>query len=230
MFSTKCINSIVNSFYELIYDTIAKNTQKFVVYKHKYPSWFSKQLRHMLYLKRYTHKIYKKSKNNDDYLKFSKLRSQCKILTKSCHNNYLLSTQNNLKKNPRKFWKFIKTNKNITTLPSTLKYENNISNNLFDISNYFGKYFSSILVNNNYSNLNNNNLPETNNINFSNYQFSIKDIFEGLSNIGFNPISGPDLIPPLFLYHCRYSLSYPIMRLFNISLSSGTFPDIWKHS
>lgn len=84
-------------------------------------------------------------------------------LTKLCHNNYLVQTQNILLLNPRYFWKCI---------------------NLFDTINDFGTHFSLIFENNYYSTFNS--LPHINNINYySNYKFSIKNIFENHSLIDF---------------------------------------------
>ncbi|KAL1448200.1 hypothetical protein WDU94_003589 [Cyamophila willieti] len=41
---------------------------------------------------------------------------------------------------------------------------------------------------------------------------------------------GPDGIHPFFLKTCYSTLSHPLFLLFNQSLSTGTFPCIWKHS
>lgn len=40
--------------------------------------------------------------------------------------------------------------------------------------------------------------------------------------------AGCDGIPPVFWRNCAKTLSLPLAFLFNISLSNGTFPDIWK--
>lgn len=42
--------------------------------------------------------------------------------------------------------------------------------------------------------------------------------------------TGPDDIPAIFLKNCAYSLTYPVTHLFNMSLNSGIFPDVWKET
>lgn len=41
---------------------------------------------------------------------------------------------------------------------------------------------------------------------------------------------GPDGIPEIVLNKCRHALTLPLHYLFSLSLSSGTFPDLWKSS
>lgn len=97
------------------------------------------------------------------------------------------------------------------------------SNNKGDIAKFFADLFSSSfcspnVVDNSYFN----NLNEI--IELSNCNFSVAEIFEALSNIGLNPSPGPDSIPTLLLYKCRYPLSIPIYYLFSLSLNSRIFP------
>ena len=41
---------------------------------------------------------------------------------------------------------------------------------------------------------------------------------------------GPDGIPTALLFHCREALALPVSFLFNLSLSTSTFPKIWKQA
>ena len=40
----------------------------------------------------------------------------------------------------------------------------------------------------------------------------------------------PDGVPNIFIKKCVYSLLEPLTLIFNLSLSSNTFPDLWKES
>lgn len=40
--------------------------------------------------------------------------------------------------------------------------------------------------------------------------------------------SGPDGIPPIVLKNCRSILAFPLSYIFQLSINSGIFPDIWK--
>ena len=54
------------------------------------------------------------------------------------------------------------------------------------------------------------------------------DVFNSLSALDSTKGAGPDGLPPLFLKQCARSLAYPIVAIFNRSLSSGIFPGKWK--
>lgn len=42
--------------------------------------------------------------------------------------------------------------------------------------------------------------------------------------------AGPDGVPSFLVRDCRIVLIYPLTRIFNLAMSSSTFPDLWKCS
>ena len=58
----------------------------------------------------------------------------------------------------------------------------------------------------------------------------ITEVLEKLNNIDTKKDPGPYEISAYFLKSCAFALSRPLWILFNKSVSSGTFPDIWKKS
>jgi len=59
---------------------------------------------------------------------------------------------------------------------------------------------------------------------------TVQEVFLALGKCKHNSSPGPDGIPEIVLSHCRYALTLPLHYLFSLSLSSGTFPDLWKSS
>lgn len=51
-----------------------------------------------------------------------------------------------------------------------------------------------------------------------------------LDSINVGSGTGPNGIPPLFLKSCNLAFVKPLHYLFNLSLSDGNFPSIWKKS
>ncbi len=49
-------------------------------------------------------------------------------------------------------------------------------------------------------------------------------------NIKLNSNVGPDGIPSIFLYNCRFILTPILTNIFKLSLKKGIFPSIWKTS
>jgi len=101
-----------------------------------------------------------------------------------------------------------------------------------EVVNLFKEYFSSVysdLILNTNSCLN----YSKNFVDICNQPFikiSTSDIFEAISSLDSNPCPGPDGLPNILLHSCVYSLSVPICKIFNRSLSAGIFPSRWKNS
>jgi len=67
-------------------------------------------------------------------------------------------------------------------------------------------------------------------IDLSKIDITIQEVFLALEKCRLNSSPGPDGIPEIVLSQCRYALTLPLHYLFSLSLSSGTFPDLWKSS
>lgn len=68
------------------------------------------------------------------------------------------------------------------------------------------------------------------NLNLSSWYINEEEIFDALHSL--NAYSGvdPDGVPPIILKECKTIITKPLHKLFNLSLSSGTFPAYWKKS
>ncbi|CAI6372350.1 unnamed protein product [Macrosiphum euphorbiae] len=67
-------------------------------------------------------------------------------------------------------------------------------------------------------------------IDLSKIDITVQEVFLALEKCKLNSSPGPDGIPEIVLSQCRYALTLPLHYLFSLSLSSGTFPDLWKSS
>ena len=56
------------------------------------------------------------------------------------------------------------------------------------------------------------------------------DVVTAINKLKNNFSCGPDGIPSALLKNCYSSLVFPLCELFNTSLSTGIFPDVWKKS
>lgn len=94
-----------------------------------------------------------------------------------------------------------------------------------NICNAFAEYFSSMYIPPNSiiaPNPTNSNINS--NINISSVNVSLAEVFEGLNKLNLDNTYGPDQLPPIILFKCRYALAYHLYLLFNKSLSDGIFP------
>ena len=57
---------------------------------------------------------------------------------------------------------------------------------------------------------------------------SENEVFHALKNLDASKRPGPDGITPAFLKNLAVELTLPLHHLFNMSLKTGNFPELWK--
>lgn len=176
------------------------------------------------------HKFYISTGTILAYNNFAVARKKCKNLSKQCYNDYLLKVQRSLSYNPKYFWKYVRHIKESNSIPRSMCYKNNTSDNCEEISNMFGSYFGSGY--NKQKSLSVVSYPTKINemVDVSNIKCILEEVFDGLKSLGSNTSPGPDLVPEIILSTCHYCLSVPIYYFFQLSLSFGFFADQWKLS
>lgn len=223
------ISFLIDEFYAQLYFVINTFIPKKTYFKSKFPRWFSKNLINLIKLKKTYHLIYKMSNSHNDYLKFSSTRSQCKALSKLDYSRYLITTQNSLKSQPKKFWSFIKNLRSSHGLPNSMSLDHVTAENGQEIVDLFSHYFSSVYNNINIPiiNMDTTKIIESND-SINKLHIELIEVFNELNILDYKNSIGPDGLSPLFLFNCRFILSPPIMYLFNTSLKNGIFPTAWK--
>lgn len=196
----------------------------------KYPIWFSKELVQLIAIKKEIHKKFKENRSLSNYMAFNNIRRDCKKITKSCYNNYINSVENNIIHDVKYFWKYTKSmKKNSVGISGNMRYGQHSSSKIKEIVNMFADFFKDVYEPVIPDDL----IPHFNsdiNLDLSQIHIDIKDIIGGIKSLEPKTSSGPDKIPPIFLKNCAHSLSVPLNILFNKSLSTGSFPQIWKLS
>jgi hypothetical protein len=66
---------VISNFYSTIYEAITIFTPKFAKYNHKYPQWYSNDLKSLIFNKKRVHKEFKTTNDRNKYNEFSCLRS-----------------------------------------------------------------------------------------------------------------------------------------------------------
>ena len=144
-----------------------------------------------------------------------------------------LSSEINNCKSPRKWWKLVGT-----LLSSSQKHDippltvdGKVYDNDIDKAFLFNEFFSkqteidessSCLPNTNASTLTTNFI--------SSIILKQNEVYDTLSSLDTSKACGPDLINPRLLKEAASIISYPLLKLFNRSLETATFPDVWKQA
>jgi len=141
-------NYDAESAFNIFYDALHKYILEFVpnchFYKSTYPRWFTKEFKHLVYLKKKAHCRYKSSSLISDYKAFSILREKFKFESKKNYRKYVEGLKTLLKTNPKAFWRYDKNNRSINKIPIEMSLNNLSSTNEQTTANLFSSYFSSI--------------------------------------------------------------------------------------
>lgn len=155
----------------------------------------------------------KKTGNELDYFKFSKLRSESKNKISECYKNYVSYVQANMHSNPKLFWAFTKSKRQTNSYPSSFNFQDTTSTNPRVICQMFSDYFMSTYNANN-TNVINDHSTITNDINvspdLSPFLLNRDSVEKLLSTVDINKNGGPDGIPNIFLKQTCKQLSIPL--------------------
>jgi hypothetical protein len=229
LYNESNINKATEFFYKSVFDIIKVNITKKNKRRRFTPPWFSLKFRELLKKKKVAHRKLKNSGDNKDHIHFSYLRALCKKKSRLCYSLYLTNIQNSLIKNPRSFWNYIKNSKTSSNFPNSISYEGKLSDKPLDIANLFSNYFGSVYKKPNF--VNPSSLYHIEDLVYcSNITISVEEVFDALSNLGFETCSGPNMLPPILINNYRYALAKPTHYLFSLSLKAGKFPLKWKSS
>lgn len=195
----------------------------------RFPVWYSRALIRAIGEKNKYHRKFKKFNNAMDRLTFNIIRTRCTKLIKKCYAEYKQNTERNIKKNPKFFWSFVKnTKRNSSTMPERVAYGTDTACDGQSICNLFAKYFNSV-----YKQPSQQGDSQARSLDYFNnclgsIHVSRADVAEVLSKSDASKGAGPDGIPIYFLKQCSKQLTAPLTIIFNLSLSLGQFPTIWK--
>lgn len=226
------IDTAVDNFYLVLREIIAESVPRRSAIKNLYPIWYNSNLIKMLKEKEKCRQRMKKYKNKRDEYEYLLLKDRSSRKIKELYQKYLQNVQNNIIKNPKYFWSYIKNKRDAKSIiPRHMRLNNSTATDGLSIADLFAENFASV-----YSPISNivpnptyiHNTCNSNNLHH--VTLSKTSIQRKLKNLDIAKGSGSDGIPPLFIRECAELLSEPLCMIFNRSLSEGIFPRIWKEA
>lgn len=191
--------------------------------------WYTKGLRKLKNESNKLHKRYNKSSCPQDKLKYLQRQKEFNFLNKFLYKQYMIKIENDIKLNPKSFWKFIRSKRQNTDIPSLMVLENISSDKPDEIVNLFAYFFKSNF---------DHHPSHANNMTFN-------DTFAADANLGSIVLYEDDVLNAIFqtknsfgvdadglcsflIKKCSSSILEPILEIFNKSLREGIFADRWK--
>lgn len=223
------VNEACDKFYANLNSVLLENVPRTTPRNTSYPPWFSKSIIKDIKEKSRLWWLIKDKGELNHLDHFRVLRSKIKRDITVAHKCYLENLEFQIKANPTSFWSFLNTLKNTTTIPSSMNYGNDILKDEQSIVNAFAHYFQSAFINS--STYDMENLQVTCNV----PQLSIpyiteEDVLKALKKFKNKLTTGPDGIPAFLLKDCAVIFALPLSIIFNLSLQTATFPQIWSTS
>ncbi|KAL4107267.1 hypothetical protein QTP88_017643 [Uroleucon formosanum] len=226
--ATTDIDSATCALYDALHYCVTSFVPLVVFKPSKFPSWFSKNLKNIVFAKKEMHAKYKASRNPADYNKFSNLRAQYKYYYKKCYKTFLDNTENKLKVNPRLFWDFVRKGRSSNGIPNSVHLNDLTATDPESISSLFSSYFNSVYVPSPASSLPV--IPFAQHTLPSDCIFNVDDVENGLAALKNVHSVGLDGLSGTFLYNIRSVLCFPLWLLFRRSMDDGIFPSMLKIS
>lgn len=230
---TRDANDMLSIFYDKIKIGIEMQDPP-TTHKHKsHPPWFDKNLIRTLREKERIRRRYRIYKNPMDELALKLLSKRCSVMAISCYNKYVSNLETVINKDPKRFWAYIKDKRGgSSSYPLTMTDGITSSSDGFKISEMFAVHFSSMFSQHNVTH------PSSP----SDYMRDMlahslplmapvidsDTLLNKLKSLDHRKGAGPDGIPPYFISMCASSLVTPLLLIFNSSLATGIFPNIWK--
>jgi hypothetical protein len=197
--------------------------------KRKYPVWYSTALIKLIREKSKFHKKWKLYGNPRDYDTFTMLRKRVHVVTKMCHDRYILGFENNMSRDPKTFWSYVKSRRGGSQYPKQLTYQNNTFADGASICANFNLYFQSMFSEAVAWSGPSESVIDDDPVDIlSRISVSQSGVEKLLRTLDVSKGSGCDGVPPLFLKMCAKSLSYPIFILYEQSLKQCVCPVMWK--
>lgn len=225
------IDSLVKTFYNIINTLIKKHipTRK-VINNARYPSWYTIPLIKLSREKKKYHAKWKRYGNPLDYQVFSTLRKRESRLQNIVYHNFIQMSEDNIKKCPKLFWRYVKSKLPSNHVPQTVTFNQRVSSNGEDTCNLFNEYFNSVFVRSvpRPASYDLNCPPLNSPVSLSNLTITAEAIYKELKSIDTNKGAGHDGIHPLFIRSCAKQLSTPLCFIYQKSLELGIFPSAWK--
>ena len=178
--------------------------------------------------------VYRRTRDPADWEKYRLLRNKSKIMTRNSKSNYYSTSLTQDSKNPKQFWKKIKTFTNTSDKSAQynqLKVNDTILHNPLLVAQAFNQHFSSVCaptMQDPY--VVSDSTPPCHHSRFSFRRITPVEVLNVIKDL--KACSGPGLdgVESKFLKLAQHILMYPLCDLFNLSLSTHDIPSIWKWS
>lgn len=223
------INIALESFYSVLFEILDECIPKSKPVKKKYPTWFTGEIINNIKQKNIYLKKYRKHNNLNDLELYKHIRKKIKSDIGCARKSHIDSVEKSLKSNPKSFWSYFR-NKNRVNENNVMFCNGDELTSDREVAEAFKGHFASIYTKRS-ENTAQDNVTDINLNTIDMVRIDLithDDIERAVRQLKGSSSPGLDLIPPYIIKANKDNLIYPLLILFNLSLKTMVFPDIWK--
>jgi hypothetical protein len=174
-------------------------------------------------------KISKESGVQSDYEEYKKQRNRTSRILKKAHSQFEKEMVTSFKDNPKKFYSYIRGKQKVKIGINKLEtHDGNFTSCDKESAQVLCNFFKSVFVNEDGGEL-----PEcpnrTNDTEgLEDLTISLDGITKKLRSLKEGSSPGPDNLHPKVLKECAEEIAYPVLKLFEKSLTESELPSVWK--
>lgn len=234
------VNNVYNNFlssFSTIYDKCFPIITKTVKYKNINKPWITSAIIKSTKRKNYLYRYWLCKRTESSLTKYKNYKNKLTGIVRAAEKHYYEKRFSEVNNDARKTWNLIKSiiNKNNSNTIDELSINGKLSKDKLKIANKFNDYFVNVgsdlakkipKAAGNYANYMN--IDKSNSQSFFSAPTDISEIIDIVMNFKESKSTGFDNISPSIIKNIIPVLAQPLVNIFNLSLSSGIFPDALK--
>lgn len=168
------------------------------------------------------------TKDGIDYQNYISLRNKSNSFLKKLCKNFERDLANNIKDNPKKFWKYVNSkSKTRTGIQSLSNQQGSLVEGDKEKADILNTFFTSVFTIDD-NTLVPNIFPLPDHTTFKFREITIDEIKKKINKLKPNKSPGPDQCHPLVLKELVEAIAIPLHIIFNLSIKTGKVPLNWK--
>nr|CAH7768143.1 unnamed protein product [Callosobruchus chinensis] len=225
------INIVVDRFYNNLYKILNEHVPIYKNYKRRFPCWLNSEIIRSSKLKEKYYRNFKRTGDIRYETEPKRLKCLIKLQIKTAYNQYIIGVGNSLQSEPTPFWTFF-NQKNISSrILGEMVYNGAVLDDPQSIVEGFGNFFKRVYSISQYQDRTDELIiDQIFDVDLVSEPISEDEIFEANRKLKDKQTSGPDNIPSFLVKDCMPAFANALMIIYNLVLSSLTFPDRWKES
>lgn len=193
----------------------------------RYPTFYTRDIIVNIVKKEYARRSYIRFKSQFHLHKYINLRRLVKSQINAAYLEHIRDAERCIGVDPKNFWSFVRDRRGRSGIPGNVRDSDGHYSTAQDIVNAFGRFFHSVYTKSDPT------IPNTGPLNqcwetFDLCHIEAADIITASKKLKNKLTSGPDSIPSFIVKDCIGVLADPLQHIFNLILSTSTFPSTWK--